>query len=53
MNIQYIGLESINGPIAYIKTPKNISFDEQVQLILKNGEEKCKNGCNQSQLCWN
>lgn len=43
MNIQYIGLESINGPIAYIKTPKNISFDEQVQLILKNGETRIGN----------
>lgn len=43
MNIQYIGLESINGLIAYIKTPKNISFDEQVQLILKNGETRIGN----------
>ena len=43
MNIQNIGLESINGPIAYIKTPKNISFDEQVQLILKNGETRIGN----------
>ena len=43
MNIQYIGLESINGPIVYLKTPKNISFDEQVELILENGETRIGN----------
>jgi len=36
-------LESINGPIVYIKTPKNIAYNEQVELILKNGESRIGN----------
>ncbi len=36
-------MESINGPIVYIKTPKNIAYNEQVELILKNGESRIGN----------
>ncbi len=43
MKVHYIGLEEINGPLVYIKTPQNISFDEQVELILKNGEIRIGN----------
>lgn len=43
MKVQYIGLESINGPLVFIKTPKDISFDEQVRLILDNGETRIGN----------
>lgn len=43
MNIQYIGLEKINGPLVFIKTPKDISFDEQVEIILDNGEHRIGN----------
>jgi V/A-type H+-transporting ATPase subunit B len=40
---QYIGLEKINGPLVYIKTPEELSFDEQVELILENGEKRLGN----------
>ena len=43
MKIQYLGLESINGPLVFIKTPKDISYDEQVELILQNGEIRIGN----------
>lgn len=43
MKIEYIGLEEINGPLAFIKTPKDVSFEEQVTLILKNGEKRLGN----------
>lgn len=43
MNIQYIGLEEINGPLVFIKTPKEISFDEQVEIILDSGETRIGN----------
>ena len=41
--IQYIGLERINGPLVFIRTPKELSFDEQVELILENGEHRIGN----------
>lgn len=40
MKIQYIGLEEINGPLVFIKTPKDIVFEEQVVIELKNGEKR-------------
>ena len=43
MKIQYIGLDEINGPLVYLKTPENISFDEQVKLVLENGEVRIGN----------
>lgn len=43
MKIQRIGLEKINGPLVYIKTPKNASFEEQVELILPSGEIRLGN----------
>ena len=43
MNIQYIGLESINGPIVFIKTPKDVSFNEQVEIVLNSGETRIGN----------
>ena len=43
MKTQYLGLESINGPLVYLKTPDNISYNEQVELILKNGERRIGN----------
>ena len=43
MKTQYLGLESINGPLVYLKTPENISYNEQVELILKNGEKRIGN----------
>ena len=43
MKTEYIGLERINGPLVYIKTPQELSFDEQVELILENGEKRIGN----------
>ena len=43
MKIQRIGLEKINGPLVYIKTPKDAIFDEQVELALPNGETRLGN----------
>lgn len=43
MKTQYLGLEHINGPLVYLKTPDNISYDEQVELILANGERRIGN----------
>ena len=43
MKIKYIGLDSINGPLVYIKTPQDVSFEEQVILVLKNGEKRIGN----------
>ena len=43
LKIQYLGIENINGPLVFIKTPKEISYDEQVELILQNGERRIGN----------
>ena len=43
MKTQYLGLEHINGPLVYLKTPDNISYDEQVELILASGERRIGN----------
>ncbi len=43
MKIQYLGLEHINGPLVYLKTPKDISYNEQVELVLKSGEKRIGN----------
>lgn len=43
MKIQRIGLEKINGPLVYIKTPKGASFEEQVELVLPSGEIRLGN----------
>lgn len=43
MNIEYIGLERINGPLVFLKTPPGISYEEQVELILANGETRLGN----------
>ena len=43
MKTQYLGLEHINGPLVYLKTPNGISYNEQVELILKSGERRIGN----------
>lgn len=43
MKIQRIGLEKINGPLVYIKTPKDASFEEQVELVLPSDEIRLGN----------
>lgn len=43
MKTQYLGLEHINGPLVYLRTPDNISYNEQVELILESGEKRIGN----------
>ena len=47
MKIKWIynifALEGINGPIVFLKTPKDIVFNEQVELILPNNEIRLGN----------
>jgi vacuolar-type H+-ATPase subunit B/Vma2 len=43
LKTEYIGLNKINGSFIFIKTPENISFNEQVHIILKNGEKRIGN----------
>lgn len=43
MKTEYLGLEQINGPLVYIKTPQELAFGEQVELILENGEKRIGN----------
>lgn len=43
MKIKYLGLEAVNGPLVYIKTPKDASFEEQVEITLGNGEKRVGN----------
>lgn len=44
MKIQYLGLEHIDGPLVYLKTPEyNVSYNDQVELILKSGERRIGN----------
>lgn len=43
MKTQYLGLEHINGPLVYLKTPDGISYNEQVELLLQSGEKRIGN----------
>lgn len=43
MRTEYIGLEKINGPLVFIKTPKDLKFNEQVEILLENGETRVGN----------
>ena len=38
-----MGLETINGPLIGIKTPKGLSYNEQVEFIMQNGEKRIGN----------
>lgn len=38
MNLQYIGLKEINGPIVFIDNVRDIGFEEVVEIKLNNGE---------------
>lgn len=43
MRTEYIGLEKINGPLVFLKTPKNLKYNEQVEILLDNGEVRLGN----------
>jgi len=37
MNLQYIGLKEINGPLIFLQNVKGISFEEMVEIRLEDG----------------
>ncbi len=37
MNLQYIGLKKINGPLIFLDNVKGIGFEEMVEIRLENG----------------
>lgn len=37
MNLQYIGLDEINGPLVVLDHVKNVAYDEMVSIETKNG----------------
>ncbi len=43
MKTQYLGLEHIDGPLVYLRTPDGLAFNDQVELILKNGDRRLGN----------
>lgn len=40
MSLQYVGLNEINGPLVVLDHVKNPSYDEMVELELKNGTKR-------------
>lgn len=40
MNLHYIGLEEINGPLVFLDNVENIGYEEVVEIQLKNGESR-------------
>ncbi|MFW5888890.1 MAG: V-type ATP synthase subunit B, partial [Bacillota bacterium] len=40
MNLQYIGLKEINGPLIFLENVKDISYEEMVEIKLDNGQTR-------------
>ena len=40
MNLKYMGLSEINGPLVVVDNVKNVSYDEMAQIILDNGTQR-------------
>jgi len=40
MDLQYIGLKEINGPLIFIDNVKDIGFEEVIEIKLNNGETR-------------
>ncbi len=40
MDLQYIGLKEINGPLIFLENVKGISFEEMVEIKLDNGQTR-------------
>lgn len=40
MSLQYVGLSEINGPLVVLDNVENASFDEMVEIILKDGSTR-------------
>lgn len=40
MSLQYVGLSEINGPLVVLDNVENASFDEMVEIVLKDGSTR-------------
>lgn len=40
MNLQYIGLEEINGPLVFLDHVENVGYEEMVEILLKDGTSR-------------
>lgn len=40
MSLQYVGLSEINGPLVVLDNVENASFDEMVEIVLKDGRTR-------------
>ncbi len=40
MNLQYIGLEEINGPLIFLDNVENVGFEEMVEIQMKDGSKR-------------
>ena len=40
MSLQYVGLSEINGPLVVLDNVENDSFDEMVEIALKDGRTR-------------
>lgn len=38
MNLQYIGLEEVNGPLIFLDNVENVGYEEMVEIQMKDGE---------------
>ncbi len=40
MNLQYIGLDEINGPLIFLENTANVGYEEMVEIKLQNGQTR-------------
>ena len=40
MSLQYVGLSEINGPLVVLDNVENASFDEMLEIALKDGRTR-------------
>ncbi len=40
MNLKYLGLNQVNGPLVVLDKVKNVSYDEMAQIKLDDGTER-------------
>lgn len=40
MNLQYIGLEEINGPLIFLDNIENVGYEEMVEIQMKDGSHR-------------
>ena len=40
MDLQYIGLKEVNGPLVFIDNVQDVGFEDMVEIKLNNGETR-------------